>query len=202
MKTNQIMIRDDNRFVQRTKDGYFNATVLLNNWNFKNFNKKKDITKYKRNKGTLEFIEQLKGEGIEKPYISSNKGTWMHPKLFIDFAMWLSVEFKSIVIDYVLDGLIKTRNDAGDYYNEMTAVILDVYVSYYNRKPPAYVYINEARLVKSLVTDPDKPRNEMTEQELSNITQLQKFNSLLLKKRIGKVARIKQLKIMAEALNL
>ena len=36
MKTNQIMIRDNSRFIQRTKDGYFNATVLLKSWNSNN----------------------------------------------------------------------------------------------------------------------------------------------------------------------
>ena len=35
METNQIIIRDVG-FIQRTKDGYFNATKLLASWNKEN----------------------------------------------------------------------------------------------------------------------------------------------------------------------
>lgn len=188
METNQNLIRNDKRFIQRTKDSYFSASALINNHN----DSSKSTRHYKNNKSTKEFIIQLQKEGIEKPYISSNKGVWMHPKLFIDFAMYVSVEFKSIVIDYVMDGLIFNRNEAGDYYKEMCSAILETYISYYNRKPPAKTFINEARLVRSLVTE-KKDRNEMTEQELKQITYLQKVNTYLIKKAIGKTARIKRL---------
>jgi len=124
MKTNQVMVREQG-FIQRTSDGYFNANTLISEWNAKSDNKK-ILGNYMKNESTTEYIEQLKKEGIEKPNIScrgtgEKSGTWMHPKLFIDLAMWVSVEFKSKVIDYVLDGLIKSRTDAGDYYNQMTA---------------------------------------------------------------------------------
>jgi len=190
MKTNQIMNRND-AFKQRTKDYYFNATVLVNSWNINNPVNRKELAKYKQNEATKVFIEQLKKEGIQNPLSTSNKGTWMHPKLFIDLAMWVSVEFKSIVIDYVLDGLIKSRHAAGDYYNEMCSTILRVYVDYYNKKPPATIYMEEARRVRHLVTN--KSRNEMTEQELKQITYLQKVNTNLISKRIGKQSRIKRL---------
>ena len=65
------------------------------------------------------------------------------------------------------------------------------FVDYYHRKPPALIYIQEANMIKSLVTN--KPRNEMTEQELRQITYLQKVNANLIKKRIGKQSRIKRL---------
>ena len=60
MKTNQIMIREDNSFTQRTKDGYFDATLLINSWNANcDFKDRKVLSKYRINKGTKEFIEQL-----------------------------------------------------------------------------------------------------------------------------------------------
>lgn len=194
MKTSQILKRSE-AFIQRTKDGYFNATTLVNYWNSNNVNKKM-LGNYQKNNSTIEFIDQLKKEGVDKPSITgrgrgANSGTWMHPKLFIDFAMWISVEFKSIVIDYVLDGLIKTRNDSGDYYNEMCAVILDTYINAYGKKPPAHIYITEANMIKSLVSS--KHRNEMSEQELRQITYLQKVNANLIKKNTGKDKRIKRL---------
>jgi len=202
MKTNNVMIREKEAWMQRTKDAYFNATKLLEYWNNSN-NEKKVLGNFNKLQSTKEFILQLEKEGINKPLITGrgsgvNSGTWMHPKLFIDFAMWISVEFKSKVIDYVLDGLIKMRNDAGDYYNEMCAQILDTYIEVYNKKPHPLIYINEANLIKSLVTD--KHRNEMTEQELRQITYLQKVNANLIKKAIGKQSRIKKLTEASEIL--
>lgn len=199
MKTNQILIRTE-AFIQRTKDGYFNATKLIDFYNF-NSVIKKQLGNYQKNQATIEYSKLLKSEGIDKPTITGrgsgvNAGTWMHPKLFIDFAMWVSVEFKSVVIDYVLDGLIKSRNDAGDYYNEMCAEILEVYSEYYKKKPPIFIYIQEANNIKALVSIED--RNKMSEQELKQITYLQKVNSNLIKKRIGKDKRIKRLKEAAE----
>ena len=199
MKTNQIMTRDAG-FIQRTKDGYFNATKLIEHHN-KSGGQEKQMQRYKVNASTKDFVEQLKKEGIIKPIIASSgsgesSGTWMHPKLFIDFAMWLSVEFKSKVIDYVLDGLILSRNDAGDYYNQMCAQILTTYVDVYGIKPPAKVFIGEANLIKSLVTN--KERNDMTEQELRQITYLQKVNANLISKGMGKDARLKRLKQASE----
>lgn len=190
MKTNQILHRE--LFVQRTKDSYFNATELLKLWNSNANNKRKEISKYKKNSSTIEFIDELKKRGIAKPYLSSNKGTWLHPYLFMDFAMWVSVSFKADVIACVMDGLIQSRHEAGDFYKEMCSAILGAYVDYYDRKPPAKAYIDEARIVRELVTE-KKDRNEMTEQELKQITYLQKVNTSLIKKGIGKAARIKRL---------
>jgi len=197
MKTNVVMIRDNRKFIQRTVDGYFNATNLLILYNDEK-NEKKQLGKYNVMKQTKNFIEQLIKEGIDNPIITArgrglNSGTWMHPKLFIDFAMWISVEFKSVVIDYVLDGLIKSRHDAGDFYNEMVAEILKTYVEIYNRKPPAHIYIEEARMLKSLVMKDDRNRNEMNEQELKQLTYLQKVNVNLIRKKIGKKSRAKRL---------
>jgi len=197
MRTNQVLVREDNRFIQRTSDGYFNASALINSIE----GTSRSTRKYKSNKSTVEFIDQLKKEGIDKPYISSNKGVWMHPKLFVDFAMYVSVEFKSVVIDYVLDGLIKSRNDAGDYYNQMCATIMQTHIDYYGTKPNPKLYINEAKRIKELLGT-DKPRNELSELELNNITQMQKLNSLLLRDNVGKESRIKQLKQQARLLNM
>jgi hypothetical protein len=196
MKTNQIMIRTKEAFLQRTADGYFNATKLLDYWN-KNNIQKKLLGNYTKNDSTKEFIEQLQKEGIERPYIAGRgtgekAGTWMHPKLFIDFAMWISVEFKSIVIDYVLDGLIKSRHDAGDYYNEMTAVILEKYIEYNGCKPSPLLYAKEANMIKD-IAGLNIPRNEMTEEQLKRITMLQKINAQMIRERVGVEKRKKQL---------
>jgi hypothetical protein len=203
MITNQILLREEG-FIQRTKDGYFNASSLIKLWNSKNSNKKL-LQNFKSINETKDFIKQLKLEGIDSPYISkggrfSDGITWMHPKLFIDLAMWISVEFKSKVIDMVLDGLILSRNEAGDYYNEMTACILDRYVEFNGCKPPATIFINEANLIKKMAGVEGKDRNEMTAKELCNITVLQRMNAQLIRNKVGKDSRIKQLTVLSEGL--
>lgn len=198
MRTNQIMQRGE-MWHQRTKDGYFSANILINSWNENTIETKKNLGEYKRIKSTLEFVEQLKKEGIEKPMISSARGTWMHPKLFIDFAMWISIEFKSKVIDYVLDGLILSRHDAGDYYKEMCAAIIEAYCLYYGHKPKPEIYTSEANMIKDILKLRNKDRNEMNERELKCLTLLQKKNALLIKNKVGKTSRKRQLEIDAQA---
>jgi hypothetical protein len=191
-------------FVQRTKDGYFNSSELLALWN-KMSAQKKQLGNFQKIQETKDFVSQLKKEGIENPFIAGrgsgeSAGTWMHPKLFIDFAMWLSVEFKSKVIDMVLDGLIVSRNEAGDYYKEMSATIMEKYIEFKGCKPPAMLYINEANVIREISGTLGKERNEMTEKELNLITILQKVNSQLIIDNVGKVSRAKHLEIIAKSL--
>lgn len=132
MKTNNVMVRPMGDFVvqQRTKDGMFNATSLLKQWNT-NTGAKKEIKDYIRNESTKEFIEALIAEeNLNKensPYLTSrgkhNGGTWMHPILFIDFAMWLNPGFKVKVIKFVYDQMIQYRNEAGDAYKYLSAAV-------------------------------------------------------------------------------
>lgn len=114
---------------QRTKDGMFNATALLNQWNQSNGDKK-EITKFFDNNNTKEFIDALLEE--EKlntqnfAYLKSkgrNGGTWMHPILFVKFAMWLNPRFEVQVIKFVYDQMLKYRNEAGDAYRDLGSVI-------------------------------------------------------------------------------
>lgn len=132
MKTNQVMVRPMGQMqvFQRTKDSMFNATAFIKQWNSLN-NSKKEIKDYLNNKATKEYIETMKQDpefiGGILPMKKSrankgiNAGTWMHPFLFIDFAMWLNPKFKLEVIKFVKDQLIKYRHNAGDYYNCLSA---------------------------------------------------------------------------------
>lgn len=76
---------------------------------------------------TNDFISTIiKRENLNTPkmvYLTSrgkhNGGTWMHPMLFIDFAMWINPSFKYDVLKFVYDQMIKYRNDAGDAYKKL-----------------------------------------------------------------------------------
>lgn len=134
MNTNQIMIRQLANFKveQRTKDGYFNLTGLLKSWNEVN-DSKKELKDYFDNKATQEFIKALADEenlhGEKSPYVKSKAradrggGTWGHPLLFIDFAMWLNPTFKVKVLKFVSDQMLSYRNEAGEAYKALASAV-------------------------------------------------------------------------------
>lgn len=131
MKTNQTLTRQMGNIsvYQRTSDGMFNSTELLTQWN-KHSGQQKQMVHYTENASTKEFINALLTEENLKERNSvlikrrgKMGGTWMHPLLFIDFAMWLNPSFKVKVLKFVYDQLIQYRNEAGDTYREMTAQI-------------------------------------------------------------------------------
>lgn len=143
MKTPQVLTRKMGEFdvLQRTSDGMFNATYLLKQWNTYS-EKKKDLDDFLSNKATKEYIRVIESKEnhdthnsgddkyLQKLVLSTsrankgvNAGTWMHPFLFIDFAMWLNPEFKYNVIKFVHDKLVEYRNEAGDSYKMLSAAV-------------------------------------------------------------------------------
>lgn len=135
MKTNQVMLRPMGCFSveQRTKDGMFNATSLLKQWNV-SAGEKKEIKKFFENQNTKEFISALIEEenlnGEKSAYLTSrgkyNGGTWMHPILFVKFAMWLNPRFEVKVIKFIYDQMIAYRNEAGDAYRELSTAVAKI----------------------------------------------------------------------------
>lgn len=135
MKINQVMLRPMGCFSveQRTKDGMFNATSLLKQWNV-SAGEKKEIKKFFENQNTKEFISALIEEenlnGEKSAYLTSrgkyNGGTWMHPILFVKFAMWLNPRFEVKVIKFIYDQMIAYRNEAGDAYRELSMAVAKI----------------------------------------------------------------------------
>ncbi|WP_212123135.1 KilA-N domain-containing protein, partial [Bacteroides pyogenes] len=129
MKTNQEMVRKMGTFsvIQRTKDGYFNATELLKQWNNENEKEQRRLDKFwdvtNLDKLMAEIAEnelnfkspnfgELKNALSKSIRGKKNGGTWMHPVLFIKFAMYLSPRFEYHVLKFVSDEMIKYRNEA------------------------------------------------------------------------------------------
>lgn len=107
----------------------FDATSLLRQWN-ESTGEKKEITKFFENTNTKEFISALMEEENLNTQNSAylkvrgkHGGTWMHPILFVKFAMWLNPRFEVKVIKFVYDQMIAYRNEAGDAYRELSSAV-------------------------------------------------------------------------------
>lgn len=145
MKTNQVMKRQMGMFAisQRTSDGFFEANDLIRQWNL-SYGKKKSVREYLSLKETKTFSSTI--EYREKPFRNNSgtdnqfvtyvekKGrftktgrtkdeTWMHPLLFIDFAMWINPEFKYDVLKFVSDQMLQYRNEAGEAYKVLVKAV-------------------------------------------------------------------------------
>lgn len=169
---------------QRTKDGYFNATSLLKQWNAEHPNKERLLDNFWKSTHLAEFMQEIvkdkeNSKSVESTDLNitenqavikspnstdlskrgmtddfehvqnnesdvsfeyslsvgnlkqvltktargANGGTWMHPILFIKFAMYLNPAFEYQVIKFVADQMIDYRKEAGDSYRRLAAAV-------------------------------------------------------------------------------
>lgn len=161
---------------QRTKDGFFNATGLINQWNNTSGNPQRKISKFWEQERVKEFIDVLiKEENLHTPkevYVKSkasrgiNAGTWMHPYLFMKFAMWLNPRFELTVIKFVYDQLIEFRDIAGDLYRDLTRSVTRLNSVNYSQLAKGLNYIIFGRHESGI-------RQKATKDELKLMNELQ-----------------------------
>ena len=65
------------------------------------------------------MIENIKISEAKKAGRGKNGGTWVHPIIFIDMAMWYSPEIKVRILKWVRDGLLLARDESGDEFKDM-----------------------------------------------------------------------------------
>ncbi|MCF7741140.1 MAG: KilA-N domain-containing protein [Candidatus Marinimicrobia bacterium] len=166
------------------------------------------------------LLENIKGEdsnlltktdtgqvGIKKKAYEKtrgrNGGTWLHPYLFLDFAMWLSPEFKYQAIKWIYDNLIKFRTQSGDHFKEMSKAIKKHFIDRFDKEPPPEVYRTEAREIKKLVGLKDgQDWNNATEQQLKLRDRLTKANTKAHLQGMFKKERLRYLKNIKEAFKI
>jgi hypothetical protein len=193
MKSVQIMKRDfmSALISQRTSDKFFNATELLALYNSQGNPTIKELPDFWKNQGTQAFIKELDLDILNtenSPYSKTYEttrggggGTWMHPYLFVKFAMWLSPKFELQIIKWVYDNLIDFRTQAGDYYKDMCQALKE-YHERNNIATDALIYSREASVLNKIVFGKPTPkqRNEASEYELALMNDLQLFNIIQL----------------------
>lgn len=184
MQTPQMLERDFNGFKIRQNHvtKMFNCNDLMNAYKMTDPTTTKSVIRYTDNESTKEFVDTLTHrEGIPVQLVIATKrgvggGTWMHPYLFLDFAMWLSPEFKLIAIKWIYDNLCLLRDTAGDEFKELNAVIKETL----NPDKP-YIYSNECRMLQGLAGVDTGGRNLSSSETLDRLNKLQAADMKLLK---------------------
>lgn len=196
----------DFEVTQRTEDGMFNATAVLKQWNERT-GMKKEVADYFKNDSSKEFINTIierefgnkrkvltiNNTGNSPVYdnrsISSvyqtrrglmNGGTWMHPLLFIDFAMWINPSFKYDVLKFVYDELVKFRNEAGDAYREMCEAV--ALISKKGEIPANISKVAEAINYIAVGNHEKMIRNRADENQMKDLVRIEKEVSMLVRK--------------------
>lgn len=182
MKTQQIMMRDFSGHAIRQN----HITLMFSANDMAKLFPEKNLENWLGNQSTKEFCETIAmREGLEKINViyrsgkktGDERGTWLHPLMAVDLAMWLNPNFKYDVLKWVQDHLCIARDNAGESYKDMCATIQTVFGADCHPKK----YIEECDLVQTLAGIKRKDRNISTKEQLDKLTKLERWNNKLLK---------------------
>ncbi len=154
---------------QNHKTTFFNANDVLligNEYRVNQGMSKKDLYRYFENEETKVFIKKI----MEKENIVHVKevkkgrygGTWVHPLIIIDIAMWVSPDFKYEALKWVEDKLTQNRDESGDSYKRMFSALHKAY----EFKEVHYLIKEVAKRIKQIVGAEDW--NTATEKQLKD----------------------------------
>lgn len=179
--------------LQRTSDGMFNATELMNEWK-KTTGQEKRIRDFMDNQQTKEFVQALaedianqqlpnsansstleviENKSIMDKVIRSTKGrygaTWMHPLLFVKYAMWYNPKFELEVMKMVADRLLDIRIDVGDSYQKWCATLATLGAD----SPDDFSRVQKCMNYAVFNSHQDGIRNEATQPQLEKMRKLE-----------------------------
>jgi hypothetical protein len=125
---------------QKSKSEFLSATDLVRAGNYWRALHKKpffEIDSYYKSIEFKEFEKTLKNKYGEVRQIGRGRGnqhSWVHPLIFIDIALKISPELKVEVYEWVIDNLLKYRNESGLSYKKMCGIL------YSKTKAPSTFY--------------------------------------------------------------
>ena len=189
----------DGSVVTLNSDGWINATVIAD------AHDKKPVD-WLRLQSTIEYMGKLKVR-FPHPLVETKKGrnggTWLHPKLAVMFARWISVDF-AIWCDEQIDEIIhgkpeandweKLRHQAASSYKVMSA-ILDSRRQLDGKETKHFHYANEAKLVNWALTGEYKAleRESLSGQDLDLLAKLESLNSVMISDSVSRDDRRERL---------
>lgn len=111
------------------------------------------------NKETKDIMTVKRVDGVQ--------GTWMHPMLFMDFAMWLSADFKYKALSWLYDSLLEFRDNSGSSFKEYNKALTANFPEFFDGKPYNYAKVaNGIALACKVGTGKDKWERATEEQLL------------------------------------
>ena len=113
---------------QKSKSGFFSATELERVGNkFRAMNNLPLIrlNTYFSNSANKDFMAELEKKYGKVKTDGRGKGNhiWVHPLLFLDIALWIDPKMKVEVYEWLMDNLLKFRNESGDSYKKMCGAL-------------------------------------------------------------------------------
>lgn len=196
---------------QNSKTGFLNLNDLMECYLSENPKSSKKVENYMRLRQTSEFAETIRESLLEAANQNTHKngdlvlpltepltvfetkrgkngGTWVHPYLFLDFAMWLNPRFKLWAMSIIEDKLIELRNEAGDRFKDMMMALKGA-----GAVSPRE-YAKECVMLNNVVfgTSTKEQRNSASKEQLELLSKLQKYNAHLIDKRMSFFLRKKE----------
>jgi hypothetical protein len=178
MTTKIIRIDFEGDAVAFNADGWINATEAAARFG-------KEPAQWLRLPDAIRYLEGLERTYGKITYVKTSRaradrggGTWLHPKLAVKFARWLSVDFE-IWCDEKVDDLLRgnskswagARREASIGHKAVCdAIALNCEAQ--GKTPQKHHFINEARLINQVITGSfaGRDRDQLTAAELEVVT--------------------------------
>lgn len=167
-------------------DGWFNATKAAEKFN-------RRVDHWLKAGETADYIKALceisntPKKGYLKTKRGNNGGTWLHPKLAVNFARWLDVRF-AIWCDEQIDNIVRGKDDwrikrhAAASSSKVMSALLDEFRATIGKETANYHHMNEHKLVNSLLTGEYKGLNRgaLTTHQLDFLAHFEVRNTIFI----------------------
>lgn len=188
----------DGQVMQFNDAGWFNATVAADrfgkrpvNWlELPSTSSYMDAMASALKVGKSDLLEIKKGR---------SGGTWLHPKMAVAFARWLSDDF-AVWCDLQIEKIIHGERESIDWGMQRHASksatkvrneILQMVRSEQGKETKHYHYANEAKLINYALTGKFEPvdRDSLSGQDLDLLASLENRNSVLIGREVDRETR-------------
>lgn len=185
MTKSSIVVRSFNEHqIQFQNDGWFNATEAAAKFG-------KTPSEWLRLPSTVEYIDAIERKYGKIPYLKTKRGsgggTWISPKLAVNFARWLNVDF-AVWCDDQIDDLLRgktnwvgSRHQASSSFRLMSDM-LKLARDDAGKATENHHYSNEAKLVNWAFSGEFTKidRESLCREDLNLLAYLEERNALLI----------------------
>jgi len=188
----------DGQVMQFNDAGWFNATVAADRFGKRpvNWLELDSTVRYMTSMSSALKVDKSDLLDIKK---GRSGGTWMHPKLAIAFARWLSDDF-AVWCDLQIDKIIHGERESIDWgmmrhasksSNKVANEILMMVRQEQGKETKHFHYANEAKLVNFALTGKFEPvdRDSLSAQDLDLLSSLENRNSVLIGRDVDRETR-------------